>query len=87
VRKGSVFTDGGLVLQAAVQGEGIALMDKLFVQSDLKAGRLIQPSELSISHGAYWLVARNFTELPEAAKAFVQWLVRHLNGNPPSDKS
>jgi LysR family glycine cleavage system transcriptional activator len=78
VRKGTVYADGGLVLQAARQGEGIALIDEFLVRPDLDAGRLIQPFELSIPYGAYWLVARSFAELPEAAIAFVEWLVANL---------
>ncbi|TCP75732.1 LysR family glycine cleavage system transcriptional activator [Rhizobium sp. PP-CC-2G-626] len=79
VQKGTVYADGGLVLQAALQGEGIAFIDEFFVRRDLNAGRLIQPFEHSVSHGAYWLVARNFAELPEAAIAFAQWLTTTLS--------
>ncbi|RKE83574.1 LysR substrate-binding domain-containing protein [Rhizobium sp. AG855] len=80
IQKGTVYTDGGLVLQAALQGEGIALMDDFFVRHDLGVGRLIQPFEHSIPHGAYWLVARNLDHLPDAAAAFVQWIVKRLEG-------
>lgn len=63
VQRGPVFTDGGLVLQSALQGEGVALIDAFFVQDDLQANRLCQPFDLSISHGAYWLVAKTFSRL------------------------
>ncbi|NTA83955.1 LysR substrate-binding domain-containing protein [Agrobacterium tumefaciens] len=79
VRRGTVYTDGGLVLQAALQGEGVALIDELFAKNDLDAGRLRQPFAISIPHGAYWLVARRFSELPEGAIAFTHWLKARLD--------
>ncbi|RWX74761.1 LysR family transcriptional regulator [Neorhizobium lilium] len=79
VQRGTVYTDGGLVLQAALQGEGVGLLDELFAENDLKTGRLCQPFALSIPHGAYWLVARRFSELPEGAIAFIRWLKARLD--------
>lgn len=86
VRKGTVYADGGLALQAALQGEGVALMDKFLVQSDLNAGRLVQPFELSVPQGAYWIIARNFAELPEDATAFSQWLGACLEGDQTTNE-
>lgn len=81
IQRGTVYTDGGLVLQATLQGEGIALIDELFVKEDLNAGKLCQPFSLSIPHGAYWLVARKFADLPEEADAFVRWLRAKLSND------
>ena len=78
VQRGTVFTDGGLVLQAALQGEGVALIDAFFVQDDLQANRLCQPFQLSIPHGAYWLVAKRFTDLSRDAVGFMRWLEAKL---------
>jgi LysR family glycine cleavage system transcriptional activator len=78
VQRGVVYTDGGLVLQAALQGEGVALLDELFARDGLKAGKLCQPFELSIPHGAYWLVAKKFAEIREGEAAFIRWLEAKL---------
>ena len=72
--RGLVYADGGLVLQAALRGQGAALLDELFVEEDVRAGRLIRPFDISIAHGAYFLVARRFDRLPEPASAFVRWM-------------
>ncbi len=72
--RGFVYPDGGLVLQAAVRGEGIALLDQMFAKDELAAGRLVQPFELSIPHGAYWLVAKRFADIPGPAETFANWL-------------
>lgn len=83
INRGIVYTDGGLILQAALQGEGVALLDELFVRDDIRAGRLIRPFEFSIPHGAYWLVARTFTGLPEETAAFIRWLEMAMTDEEP----
>lgn len=45
---------------------------------DIAAGRLVPPFDLSIRHGAYWLVARNFKRLSPEAHAFREWLVQRI---------
>ncbi|MGV1832768.1 LysR substrate-binding domain-containing protein [Agrobacterium vitis] len=74
IQRGTVYTDGGLILQAALQGEGAGLVDELFAQDDLSTGRLLQPFQISVQHGTYWLVAKSFAALSDGASAFVQWL-------------
>ncbi len=37
------FNDAGLLLDAAVQGQGVALANRLLAESDLKSGRLVRP--------------------------------------------
>lgn len=71
---GTLFTDGGLVLQAALRGQGAALLDELFTREDVAAGRLVRPFAATIPCGAYWLVARRFDHLPPAARRFAAWL-------------
>ncbi|MDX3925490.1 MAG: LysR substrate-binding domain-containing protein [Shinella sp.] len=72
--RGPIFADGALAQQAAVRGHGVALADMLLAADDLAAGRLVQPFALSIDHGAYWLVARDFKRLSEPAGAFASWI-------------
>ncbi|MCF3641838.1 LysR substrate-binding domain-containing protein [Rhizobium sp. TRM95111] len=71
---GHVYTDGALVLQAALRAQGVALADTLFVADDVAAGRLMRPFATAVPHGAYFLVARRFDRLPDAAAAFAAWL-------------
>ncbi len=86
IERGTVYADGGLVLQAVLQGEGIALLDELFVRDHLAAGRLRVPFVLPIPHGAYWLVAKSFPALSEEAGRFVRWLEARLRG-PAGNRS
>jgi len=72
--RGPVIADGALVLQAALRGHGVGLADPRFIQEDLAAGRLIQPFETRLSYGAYYLVTRNFRNLPRPAAALADWI-------------
>ncbi|WP_189486535.1 LysR substrate-binding domain-containing protein [Asticcacaulis endophyticus] len=74
--------DGGLVLQAALRNQGVALIDRILVADDIEAGRLVQVFELSLPYGAYYLVARNFSRLTELAKRFTQWLHGRIAQSP-----
>ena len=77
--RGLVYTDGGMVLQAALRGQGVALVDTLFARDDIAAGRLIQPFDITLPYGAYWMVARSFFALPSPAKDFSDWLMNALS--------
>ncbi|MCV9963174.1 LysR substrate-binding domain-containing protein [Pararhizobium sp. BT-229] len=72
--RGPIFTDGALTLQAALRGHGVALVDAMLAQDDLDAGHVIQPFDLSVPFGAYFLVTRDFTQLSPQASAFVVWM-------------
>jgi len=76
--RAQIFTEGNLVLQAALRGHGVALVDRSFAAEDLAKGRLVQPFDMSISYGAYWLVARDFKRLSPEARAFRQWLLQRI---------
>lgn len=74
IPRGAVYSDGSLVLQAALHGEGVALVDEALAKEHLLAGRLWQPFPLSIPCGAYFIVARTFAGLSPEAAAFASWL-------------
>lgn len=76
--RAQIFAEGNLVLQAALRGHGVALVDSFLAAEDIAAGRLVQPFDLSIRHGAYWLVARSFKRLSPEARAFRDWLLRRI---------
>lgn len=74
VMRGPIFADGSLTLQAAMRGHGVALVDTALTRDDLKAGRIVQPFDVSIPHGAYFLVARDFDQLSPEASALATWI-------------
>jgi LysR family glycine cleavage system transcriptional activator len=70
------FNDVALVLQAAVNGHGIALGDDLLAADDLKAGRLIRPFEMTAPCGTYWLLGS--VSRSRARRMFRDWLAEQL---------
>ncbi len=76
--RGPVFADSGLVLQAVLLGQGIGLIDRLFVDDEIRAGRLVPLFDRPIANGAYFLVARRFDRLSAPAQRFVGWISKRL---------
>lgn len=74
VARGPIYADGGLVLQAALAGQGAALVDKALAADEISSGTLVQLFDREIPFGAYWLVARSFGTLSPAAAVFADWL-------------
>ncbi|EJZ19139.1 LysR substrate-binding domain-containing protein (plasmid) [Rhizobium sp. Pop5] len=79
--RGPVYADGGLVMQAVLRGQGIALMDEIFAEEEIKAGRLLRLFDFAIPLGAYWLVARSFDRLTPPALLFVRWIRSRIEGS------
>jgi LysR family glycine cleavage system transcriptional activator len=73
-----MFNDSAVMLQAAIGGQGVALVDDLFAVNALARGDLIRPFDISISGGSYWLVSRSFNGLSNGARSFADWLVNAL---------
>ncbi|GGE08172.1 LysR family transcriptional regulator [Aureimonas endophytica] len=72
--RGPVYADGGLLLQAVLRGQGIALLDIAFARPEIAAGRLVQLFATDIPWGGYFLVARDFRRLSEPARIFAAWI-------------
>lgn len=82
--RGPHFEHSYLVLQAAINGEGVALGRTALMAEDLRSGRLIQPFTLSLPLSyAYYFVC-----LPQALErqrvtAFRDWLVTETEKSGP----
>jgi LysR family glycine cleavage system transcriptional activator len=72
---GAVYRDAALVLQAAENGQGVALARGWLALDALRAGRLCRIGELAVpSPSSYYLVTpRDATASPEV-ETFVAWL-------------
>jgi LysR family glycine cleavage system transcriptional activator len=75
IDRGPVLADGSHVLAATLRGHGAALTDPLFVEDELRTGRLVMPFDVRMPFGAYYLVARNFKALPRPAAALADWIL------------
>jgi LysR family glycine cleavage system transcriptional activator len=75
--KGPVFEYYGHALQAAVDGVGVAIGIRPYIDDDLAAGRLVAPFDLSVPKGEQWyLVFREFRREEPAFRAFSQWITK-----------
>lgn len=74
--RGPGFDDSGLLIQAAIEGLGVALGRSVLVKGDLDAGRLVRPFATSLPGGStYSLVYPPELENAPKIKAFREWLL------------
>jgi len=70
------FETRNFAIAAAIRGLGVAIIDPLLVQEELKDGRLIQPfSQTLPTSSAYYLVWPDWREGPSKLAAFRTWLL------------
>jgi len=79
--RGPEFQFYGQSLQAAIDGLGIAMGIRPYIDDDLAAGRLVAPFALSVPKGMRWyLVYRGFRTEQRDFAAFRRWIVRAAAG-------
>jgi LysR family glycine cleavage system transcriptional activator len=75
-RRGPIFTDSAMVVQAAADGQGVALARRRLAAGDLAAGRLVQPFDVSIPQDlAYYLVCPEAGAERPKVRRFRDWLL------------
>jgi LysR family glycine cleavage system transcriptional activator len=75
-RKGTHFNSVQLVLQAAMEGQGVALGIDVLAAEDVSAGRLVVPFDVRISvDSAYYLVTLEETAKLSRVAAFRRWIL------------
>ena len=77
--------DGTMMLQAAIEGQGVALAQRLLVAYDVAAGRLVEPFILSTPwrHAYYLSLSSDGRDKPQT-QLFCDWL-REEVGLPAAD--
>ena len=88
--RGPEFQFYGQALQAAVDGLGIAMGIRPYIDDDLAAGRLVAPFALSVPKGMRWyLVYRSFRTEQRDFAAFRRWIMRAAAepAGPPQGRS
>jgi LysR family glycine cleavage system transcriptional activator len=81
--KGPVFETRAFVIQAALQGLGIACLDPALVADEVAAGRLVRPFDLKIPiEGAYWFVCPDHLATAPRLTVFRDWLLAEAAGPP-----
>lgn len=76
VDKGTMIDDTNVLIQAALDGQGVALGSSTFVQEYLDSGRLIKPFDITLRNDfAYYIVCPHEHLKRPAVKAFKNWLL------------
>lgn len=74
--RGPGYSDSSMVIQAAVEGQGVALGRSALAASDLASGRLVKPFEVTLpANFAYYVVYPPAAIEQPKVKAFVDWLL------------
>ncbi len=79
--RGPRFSMGGLALEAAIAGQGVALASAAVVDGDLKAGRLVRPFPASLSLATafcYYLVYPEAKAGDPKVMAFRDWVLAEV---------
>jgi LysR family glycine cleavage system transcriptional activator len=75
--RGTEFQYYGHALQAAIDGLGVAMGIRPYIDDDLAAGRLVAPFALTVPKGERWyLVYRSFQADQRDVAAFRRWIMR-----------
>jgi len=77
---GPLFSDSGLMVDAAVRGQGVALARDVLIQHDLDMGRLVRLCNVSINCTYFAVYLAKADSRPEVA-AFIDWI-----SNPSRDE-
>ena len=76
LQRGPVFDSSITMAAAAVQGAGVALLPPAMFGDELRSERLVQPFELGVSLGRYWLTRLKSRAVTKAMTGFRSWLMR-----------
>ena len=75
--RGTEFQYYGHALQAAIDGLGVAMGIRPYIDDDLAAGRLVAPFALTVPKGERWyLVYRSFQAGQRDFTAFRRWIMQ-----------
>ncbi len=83
-RKGPGYQHSNLAIQAAEQGDGVALARSVLVEDLLTSGRLVKPFNVSLPvEFAYYIVCPMANLSRPKVKAFKAWLFREAESTKP----
>ena len=77
--RGPIFTADALAVEAAIDGQGVALTNRTIVAGDIARGRLVSPFLLSLSSdfGFYLVCPESTAELAKNT-AFREWILSEM---------
>jgi LysR family transcriptional regulator of beta-lactamase len=74
--RGPIFDSSRLMVEAAMQGAGIALAPALMFEREVNTGRLVRPFDVEVHAGSYWLTCLKGKPMRPAMVLFSQWIAK-----------
>ena len=79
--EGMVVEDMNVLIQAAIEGQGVALASEPLVQAELAAGRLVKPFDIDLPvELAFYAVYPKSRGQDPSVQALVEWLQQEAQG-------
>jgi len=72
--RGAIFDSSIAMAEAAAQGAGVALLPTALFGEALRGERLVQPFDIGVTVGGYWLTRLKSRPESDAMRLFAQWL-------------
>lgn len=82
VPRGPLFDASAVMVQAAMLGEGVALVPAVMFTRELRDGRLARPYALEVDVGGYWLTRLLSREPTPALVLFRRWMLDQCRAVP-----
>jgi LysR family transcriptional regulator of beta-lactamase len=86
VIRGIMFDSAGLMVDAAMKGQGVALAPRRMFEPELTSGRLVAPFDLDVGLGAYWLTRLKSREVTRGMQLLRSWLLSQTAGAAPAGR-
>ncbi len=82
LKRGSTMDDSNVVMQAAIDGQGVALGSDLLCSEELDSGRLVMPFDIELSMKySYYIVYRPGSLDQPKIRAFYQWMLDEVEND------
>lgn len=78
--RGPLFDSSLIMVQAAMQGEGIALAPYGLFGGEIDSGRIVRPFAIEAQMDAYWLTRLKSRPKGAAMRLFETWLIKEFAG-------
>ncbi|WOH38747.1 transcriptional regulator GcvA [Thalassotalea fonticola] len=79
LNQGPIFSHSALVMQAAIHGQGVALVNNILAKPDIEAGRLVAPfAQVLVNQDAFYIVCRDEQLDTGRISQFRQWVLNTI---------
>lgn len=79
--RGCMFDSSRTLVEAAVQGAGVALVPVAMFAGEIAERRIVQPFDIAVSAGGYWLTRLKSRAETTAMRAFRDWILAETGGS------